>query len=227
MPYLDAHIALCYFYAIMARKNNWGFIIKSLREAKGFTQEEFAKLVGIKRSILSHYELGYVEKLSQDLLSRFAKALDMTPSRLSQEIYGKPTFTTEETPEQILERLKLAQPISIPVYTDFPFHAGTPVAPIEYVYRARTKTAGKHIEGYLVKGTCLEPVVHDGDTIIVDREGQIDDGDIIACVIGDELHIGRLRKITDELWLENNNGRYRFEECAMAAPVIEVTRRLK
>jgi len=45
--------------------------------------------------------------------------------------------------------------------------------------------------------------------------------------MNDELHIARLRKIADELWLENNDGRYRFQECQVAAPVIEVIKKAK
>ncbi|MFA4917133.1 MAG: S24 family peptidase, partial [Syntrophales bacterium] len=65
------------------------------------------------------------------------------------------------------------------------------------------------------------------DIIIVDREGQIDNGDIVACLIDGELHLARLRKVADELWLENNNRKYRFQECQVAATVIEVIKRLK
>ena len=39
--------------------------------------------------------------------------------------------------------------------------------------------------------------------------------------------IARLRKVADELYLENNQGRFKFEESEVAASVIEVIRRLK
>ena len=132
-----------------------------------------------------------------------------------------------ETPEEILDRLKLATPISIPIYTDFPFHAGDPVQPVDFVYRTRARNTNRSVEGYLVHGGCLEPQIYSGDIVIVDRQGEINSGDIIACLLDGELHIGRLRKIADELWLENNDGRRRFEDCQVAAPVIECIRRLK
>ncbi|MBY9021812.1 MAG: hypothetical protein KGD67_12210, partial [Candidatus Lokiarchaeota archaeon] len=90
-----------------------------------------------------------------------------------------------ETPEEILDKLKLATPQSIPVYPweAFPFHAGLGYEPTEYIYRARPKMASKNIEAYIVHGKCLEPKVTDGDIIIVDREGTIDNGDIVACLM--------------------------------------------
>jgi hypothetical protein len=33
--------------------------------------------------------------------------------------------------------------------------------------------------------------------------------------------------VADELWLENNQGKYKFERCQEIAPVIEVIKRLK
>ncbi|GAB4012840.1 hypothetical protein GCM10028808_30290 [Spirosoma migulaei] len=42
----------------MERSKEIGRKIKSLREAKGLTQEEFAKLMHKGNSTISHYELG-------------------------------------------------------------------------------------------------------------------------------------------------------------------------
>ncbi|GAI92552.1 unnamed protein product, partial [marine sediment metagenome] len=133
----------------------------------------------------------------------------------------------KETSEDILERLRLVHPISVPVYTEFPFHAGGFTEPVEYVYRERTKNAGKNIEGYVVYGSCLEPIIQDGDIIIIDMQGEIDNGDIVACLVDDKMHLGRMRKIADDLILETKEGMIRLEEVQLAAPVIEVIRRLK
>lgn len=125
------------------------------------------------------------------------------------------------------ESSRLPSPTAIPIYMAFPFHAGSPTEPIDYVYRAQIKAAPKNVEGYVVDGTCLEPVVQDKDIIVVDRDGEINNGDIVACLIDDQLHIARLRKVADELWLENNHAKWPFREVKVAAPVIEVIRRLR
>ena len=206
--------------------------IKELREQKGWTQLELAKHSGIDRRTISYMENQERSKRpSANALLKIARAFNIQP----EELYEAAGYVTSlhrtpirpETPEEILDKLKLATPVSIPVYTDFPFHAGTAVTPVEYVYHSRSKMANKNIEGYLVHGTCLEPVVTNGDIIIVDREGEIDNGDIIACLCHGQLHLARLRKIAGEFWLENNTGRNKFVECDIIAPVVEVIRRLK
>lgn len=191
------------------------------------SQSELARKAGLTPSYISRLESGSYKDIKRDAFQRLGLALDLSPTKLSEIISGRKPISYGETPEQILDRLKLAQPVSIPVYTEYPFHAGEPVEPVEYVYRAKTTPAKRSIEGYIVHGNCLEPLISNGNIIIVDREGEINNGDIVAALIDDKLHIGRLRKIADELYLENNEGRFKFEECQVAAPVIEVIRRLK
>jgi len=205
--------------------------LKELRLERGWTQQEVANRSGISRQSVSYLEQRDRGRPPADILLKLARAFNIKP----EELYRAAGYITEitdtsprtETPEEILDRLRLATPVSIPIYIDYPFHAGDPVEPVEFVYRARSKLAKKNIEGYIVHGDCLEPQINNGDIIIVDREGEINNGDIIACLIDSEIHIARLRKIAGELWLENKDGRRKFEECQVAAPVIESIRRLK
>jgi transcriptional regulator with XRE-family HTH domain len=211
----------------MAEKENWGFAIKKLRIEKGLTQTKLAELCGLTRSIISRIELGHVKTTNQYTFANLAKGLGMTLDDLQEAITGKRLKSQSELPEQILERYRLVQPVSVPVYTDFPSHFNESTAPIDYIYLARTKTVRKTIEAYIAHGNCMNPQINDGDVVIVDREAAIDEGDIVICLIGDNIHTGKLRKIADELYLENNNGRYKFSECKVAAPVIEIIRKLK
>lgn len=207
-----------------------GIKVKELRKARGWSQDEIAKKAKLSRSYISDIERNKERKPTADKIIKLANAFNIEP----EELYEAAGYLTPESrkkrvesPEDILSRLRLAMPVAIPVYTDYYVHAGAPVEPIEYVYRTQAKPANKAVEGYIVRGTCLEPDIREGDIIIIQRDGQIDGGDIIACVIGEQMHLGRLRKIADSLYLENRHRSYKFEECHLAAPVIEVIRRLK
>lgn len=206
---------------------NWGFHIKRLREEKGLNKSELARKSGLGHAHISKIESGYYKNPSQQTFERLARGLDITVSELIRIVRGGQLPYRLETPEQILNRLKVSIPPTVAIYDDFPFHAGSPVEPAEYVSVGREMATGKRLEGYTTDGKCLEPQISDGDIIIVNRDGQIDVGDIVACLSNGELHLGRLRKIADELWLENNEGRIKLEDCQVAAPVIEVRRRLK
>lgn len=208
--------------------------IKALRLERGWTQLRLARQSGLDRGYIANLEgTRAIKRPSADALLKLARAFNIKPEELYEAAgYVKgdqDNYHRQETPEEILDRLKLATPISIPVYPweAFPFHAGEAIEPIEYVYRARPKMTTKNIEAYIAHGNCLEPRINDGDIIVIDRNGMIDNGDVVACLIDNQFHVLRVHKVVDELWLENNHGKFKFEQCVEAAPVIEVIRRLK
>lgn len=206
---------------------NWGYYIKRLREEAGLTQHQLAEKAGMKRSHISNIERGAYQSFRPDILKCLAYGLGRSTSELVDLIYSVSAEKAQETPEQILERLKIAQPIAVPVYEDFPFHAGAATEPAEHVYQVRDKARGKNLEGYIARGRCLEPQIGDGDIIVVDRDVEPDINNIVACLYRGELWLGRLRRIAGELWIENNEHRFKIEESPIVAPVIEVRRRLK
>jgi transcriptional regulator with XRE-family HTH domain len=207
--------------------------LKDLRAERNWTQLELAKRSGLDRGYIANLEGSKsIQRPSADAFLKLARAFNIKPEELYQAAgYIKETKIPyhPETPEEILDKLRLATPQSIPVYPweAFPFHAGDGVEPIEYIYRAHLKLTSKNIEAYIIHGSCLEPKLVDGDIIIVDRDGIIDNGDIVACLLDGKFHVLRIRKVADELWLENNRGKFKFEDCQYAAPVIECIRRLK
>jgi len=201
---------------------NWGIRLKKILDERGIRQAELAKRSGLSDSYISRVCSGGFKGVRQHNFARIARALGMLPDGLTQEMQGKHQSLPKETSEEILERLRLAQPISVPVYADFPFRAGGAMEVIDYVYLERNKGAGKNIEAYPVRGQCLEPAIHDGDIIIIDRDRDIEAGDIIACLMPDGLRIGRLRRVAEELWLETNEGSVKFEGYQVAAPVIQL-----
>jgi len=208
-----------------------GQMIRRLRLARGWTQGQLEFHSGVKRSYISLIETGKRKQPSIDYLRAFATVFKIpeddlfTAAGFNVEKYTK---SRPETPEEILERLKVAQPVSVPVYTTFPFHAGGAMEPVEYVYRARPSvSAGKNIEGYVVYGQCMEPIIQNGDIIIVDRDANIEIGDIVAGQAFESLYIGRLEKTNDEFWLVNKDGKLKYDNCQIGAAVIEVIKRLK
>jgi len=134
-----------------------------------------------------------------------------------------------ETLQELVDKLRVACPQSVPVYAweAFPFRMGDRAEPVDYVYIERHSGARGCMEAYIVHGNWLEAKIDDGDIIIVDRDGGIENGDIVACLLNDEFHVVRVRKVVNKLWLEDRYGKYRFGQCQDAVPVIECIRRLK
>lgn len=206
---------------------NWGYYIKQLREEAGITQQQLAVKSGVKRPHISNIERGVYKTYKPEILDRLAYGLGKNTRDLIDYIYRQWERPIQETSEQILERLRLAHPVTVPIYDEFRLHAGSPVEPMDYVSIVKDRARGRNLEGYIAQGNCLEPEVGSGDIIIVDRDGQPDVNNIVACLYKGELWLGRLKRIAGELWLENNEHRFKLEESPIVAPVIEVRRRLK
>lgn len=60
-----------------------------------------------------------------------------------------------------------------------------------------------------IRGDSMEPLLKDGDTILIDQSGtQILDGKIYVVTLGDELRVKRIQKGYDGIILRSENPRY-------------------
>ena len=79
-----------------------GLRIKQLREAKGLTQEELARLLNTKRQTISKYEKGIVTNIPSDRIEELAKILESTPEYILG--WDKMMDAIEDRPEEMAER---------------------------------------------------------------------------------------------------------------------------
>jgi repressor LexA len=101
--------------------------------------------------------------------------------------------------------------ISIPVYARVA--AGIPLEAVEDIIDReeipeRWEQAGTYF-GVRVKGDSMAPRIENGDVVIVRKQEDADDGDIvIALVNGNDAVCKRLRKYADSIALVSNNAAY-------------------
>ena len=205
---------------------SFDIILKALRETRGWTQSELAKRAGLKKSHIAVMETRKKQNPSHKTICNLSRAFGYSDKEFLKILTGEEDIHPRESFEQILDRLRLVQPVAIPIYEQ-PVHAGEPSEPIDYIYRTRTKIAPQNIEGYIVSGHCLEPSINSGDIIIVDRDAEIETGEIVACLMEGKIWLGRVKRVNDKLCINNNNICKAISEVNIIAPVIEVIRRLK
>lgn len=73
-----------------------GTIIKQARLQKGFTQEELADRVGVKKSAVAKWENGRVSEIKRSNLKMLADALGLKPSQLLGDIEEDPAVVADE-----------------------------------------------------------------------------------------------------------------------------------
>ncbi len=114
-----------------------GQLLKRLMDSKGLSGNRLAHLSGIERSYISKILSGKMGNITLDTARKLAIGLGVSPDVFLSEVDNKQLF---ESTEELLEKLRLATPIAVPVYKDFPVHAGSSMDFIDYVYLARNRS---------------------------------------------------------------------------------------
>ena len=152
--------------------------LKRFRKKNNWTLEEMSQHVSLFPQILINYESGNWS-MSSDLLSDLAAKMNMSPNELLME---QDTF-----PVQVPE-LKIFQPnsienspsikdedyVSIPL-TNSSIAAGQPIIQennIEDYVLLHIRAAGKkkNLVASRVNGDSMEPMLHSGDIVVIDRD---------------------------------------------------------
>ena len=203
------------------KDNRLGDMLYKARLKKGLSKQRLAELSNVSRQYIGFLESGERQgKTSLNHVMRLINTLSIPP----KEVLDGMGYDPVDPPS--LEKIHDVERIAI--YIEFPHQSGSTSKPVDYVYRAWSSVkTPQNIEGYLVRTDSLSPVVQPGDTIFVDRKGSIEAGDVVACLIDGELHLAFLRRVDNELILENNYKKVKYMDITVAFPVIEVSRKLK
>jgi repressor LexA len=85
--------------------------------------------------------------------------------------------------------------------------------------------------GLRVRGNSMEPKISDGDVVIVRKQSDADDGDlVIALVNGDDAVVKRLKKYADGIALVSNNPAYQpmyFSRAEIDSCPVEIIGKVK
>ena len=196
--------------------------IKRLRQLKGITQEDLAKIVGLQRGAIAKYEIGIVENMKQTTIKKMADYFGVKPSYL---------MCLEDKLDE------LGNPVvSIPLL-------GTVKA--GYNYLAEENWIGNvDIDKKLadsgeffalnVKGDSMSPVLIEGDIVIVKKQDDFENGDIVVALInGDEATIKKAKKSDSSILLQPFNNNYEpliftYEEMkSIPVKIIGTVKQLK
>jgi transcriptional regulator with XRE-family HTH domain len=112
--------------------------------------------------------------------------------------------------DAMLDELRAVDAIEVPFYeVTASASSGREIFNEEpYSYRylpMRGRYRKGRIKGLTVRGNCLS-TLRDGDEVFIDTEPDYDEDDIVLAVVGDALHLKRLRSIDDGWELAPDNG---------------------
>lgn len=156
--------------------------LRTARKMKDLTQREVAQMVGIDRTTYNRYETGATQPDNEKLL-KLSALLDVSVDYL----LGREVMPDE--PNRLIPLLG-----SVP--------AGTPIEAIEDIeeYIDIYPRFVKHGELFAlrVQGDSMEPDLHHGDIVIIEKQEFVESGDVaVVRVNGEDVTLKRV-KLTDK-----------------------------
>jgi len=161
--------------------------IKEKRTALKMTQEELASKLGLQKSAIAKYENGRVTNIKRTTIQKMAEIFDCSPSWLMglddesiSELYNRyPSISPIETQTlPVLGRVACGEPIFMAEERDSYVKLGVKVKADFCLIAAGDSMTGARI--------------NDGDVVFIRKDTDIDDGDIYAVAIDDEVTLKRL-----------------------------------
>ena len=174
---------------------------KNLRfflEKNDLTQLDFAKKMNVSTATVSNWCKG-IKSPRMDKVDLMCKIFNCSRSDLVED---KGSLIGKKKSKSILI------PVLGRVAAGIPIEATTEIIDTEEIPEEMAKTGD--FFALKIKGNSMEPRIMDGDVVIVRKQDEAENGDvIIAMVNGDDATCKRLRKHKDGIELISNNPSYK------------------
>lgn len=173
--------------------------IKLRRKELGLTQVQLGEMVHKSSQVVSNWERGYTTAMSPEDLQNIAQALNVNIS----ELMDNPA--PAQPPAQKVTRYTYRIPVVGRVAAGQPILAQEEIIDYEYIDE-RLHKGGNQYFGLIVKGSSMEPTIHDGDTIIVRVQETVENGQIaVVLVDGEDATVKEVKESEDGLTLIGHN----------------------
>lgn len=182
--------------------------IKELRTSQGMTLEQVAEKVGVGKSTVRKWETGMIANMRRDKIAALAKALNTTPMYLmgwSDEVNPAPALDLSKFDNIYPVKLK-----KFPLLGEIA--CGKPIFANED--RESYVLAGSDIHADFclrAKGdSMINARILDGDIVFIRKQDMVDNGEIAAVAIGDDVTLKRVVYYPEQnlLILKAENSRY-------------------
>lgn len=176
--------------------------LKMLRELKGMSQADCAKALGLDRTTYVKYENGGSVRRNVEKLARFFNvSTDYLLGNTDTPAYPAPA----QPPAQKVTHYTYRIPVVGRVAAGQPILAQEEIIDYEYIDE-RLHKGGDQYFGLVVKGSSMEPTIHDGDTIIVRVQETVENGQIaVVLVDGEDATVKEVKETEDGLTLIGHN----------------------
>ena len=178
---------------------NIGERLKELRLNKKLTQEDVGKIINVSKATIMKYEKGLVENLKRSSIEKLAKYFNVAPSYL---------MCMEEEKIDILGNPVVSIPILGTVKAGYDYLAQENIIGTIDVERSLVGNGSDYF-ALKIKGDSMFPVLIEDDIVIIKKQNDFENGDIVVAIInGDEATIKKGKKNDAGILLQPFNQNY-------------------
>ena len=176
-----------------------GIRMKSRREYLGLSLNEAGKRMGVTATTLKRWEDGIVGSIKTTKIEEIAKALQITPEALLG-------LDEQVVPVNGIEPIPMMR--TVPILGEIA--AGKPILADQNFDGQANIPAGIKCDFALrVKGdSMINARIFDGDLVFIEQQSDVDNGEIAAVLIDDEVTLKRVYKYEGRLELRPENPMY-------------------
>lgn len=174
--------------------------IRQLRLEKQLTQEELGKLVGVQRSAVQKWEKGHTQNLKRNVIERLSSFFGVSPSYLMGMSDIRNLSELKDYSSCEFKKVPMLGGIS----------AGEPILACEEYGTYVVVNNDVNVDFCLrVEGdSMVNARIQDGDLVFIRKQPTVENGEIAAVLIDDEVTLKRVY-ITDEgIILKPENSAY-------------------
>jgi SOS-response transcriptional repressor LexA len=178
---------------------------------RGWKPADLARASGVHHPTLSKI-MNMRVQASSESCEKLASWLGVSVTELLTLAGRAPAHaTTPPTRDELLERLLAVDATEVPMFditgSASPSRLFLGDTPSEYAYLPeRRRYARGRVKGLTIRGSCLSPLVQDGDQVFIDTQADWEDGDIVLAVVDDALHLKQLQSSPSGWVLAPKNG---------------------
>lgn len=180
-------------------------------DRKGWSQAEFSRRANVDTGSISRWLAGTTRpdtRRCRLIAEALGVPLDEVYALAGHPSGYEPPARIEADPVALMrEAIAIVEEgaVRIPIH-DQTASAGEGDDVREYAYVSRAEAAGRNIIALRVHGNSMEPVIDDGDIVVMDAERQPHPGQIVVASSGDTVVVKWLRQEGQRRFLEGNNG---------------------
>lgn len=170
--------------------------IKEFRLKRGMSQEELADLLGTTKQTVSRYETGE-RKANQDILFKLSEIFKVSIDDFF------PSKKENEAKEIVFTKLPIVGTVScgngVLAYQDIDGYEEVPTSWLNGCEYFFVRAKGDSM---------MNARIMDGDLLLIRRQDDVENGEIAAVLIDDEIVLKRVYKTNDTIILQSENPKY-------------------